>query len=366
MAKERPIADRAARGLAIGAWTLALAALPATPLVPAFAAVAPRASASAAARGTDEVGLLTRRARSRLEFEVPAEKKPDEVRWTGDWLAALAESARRNVPVLAILSDDQSAGFQTMSSAVYSKEGFGALSQKVVLVAAFDGKAHPAKERTVAGATVAWCELFRCSCDDHRASYLVVRDTFAQREYWNPLHVFVGADGIELARAEGHQLTLARLQEELAHATKERAGPWMGYGEYVALLKSVRALVDSREKRGGAHVHRELGKLLQAEQRGSKDAELPRPLKTAAMTAWIVELQAALIEEAEGLIEDALELARGGDRAGAKKRLAAIARGMKGLPIATSAQQELDRFGKDDAPDRVARSGASHGRQDER
>lgn len=360
MAEERPFADRGERWLAIGALTLAVAALPATLLAPVLAAASPSARAVGAARGVDEVGLLTRRARSRLEFEVPAEKKPDEVRWTGDWLAALAEAARRNVPVLAILSDDQSAGFKTMSSAVYSKEGFGALSQKVVLVAAFDGKAHPSKERKVAGATVPWCEQFDCSCDDHRASYLVVRDTFAQREYWNPLHVFVGADGIERARAEGHQLTLARLQEELAHATKERVGPSMGYGEYVALLKSVRALVDSREKRGGAHVHRELGKLLQAEQRGSKDAELPRPLKTAALAAWIVELQAVLIEEAEGLIEDARELVRGGDRAGARKRLAALVRGMKGLPIATSAQQELDRLGNNDAPDRAARSGASH------
>ncbi len=311
-------------------------------------AFAPLASPCPSRSIDDFISPLTQSARRRLEFEVPRERKADEVRWTGDWYGALDEATRRNVPVLAVLSDDQSSGFKSMSSAVYSKPGFGALSQKVVLLAAFDGKAHPSKPRVAANASIDWCDLFDCACDEHRASYVKVRDEFAQREYWNPLHVFVGADGLERARAEGHQLTIERLEEELAHANKDRAHPSFSYGEYAALLASVRALIDQREKRGGSFVHRELGKLLIAEQKGIKDASLPRPLKTAALAQWIGELQAALIEEAEGQIEEALEVARAGDRAAARKRLANVVRGMKGLPVAADAQKQLDKLPADD------------------
>lgn len=312
-----------------------------------FAAAFAGAVAGGAARDEPAMSLLRRRALRTLAVEVPRACKPDEVRWVGSWTGAIEEAARRNVPVLALLSDDQSAGFQSMEKAVYGKDGFGAYSQSVVLLAAFDGTKHANEPREVDGESVAWCKLFDCPCADHRAAFVQVRDTYARREYWNPLHVFVDAAGTELARAEGHQLTLERLIEERDLARAELSGPSLGYRDYRELLERLRATVEGRARRGGAAVHAELARMVATERKSAAAGDGARPLKTEAMARYVESLQAALLEEAEGLVEEALEAKERGDPAGARKRLADVVRGMKGLEPALRAQRELEKLQKE-------------------
>ncbi len=305
-------------------------------LVSSMAMIAVVVTAGAPARG--EEGPTTKRARAALRFELPPLRKPNEARWTGEWFAALEEATRRNVPVVAVLSDDVSAGFNTMKEAVYSTEEFARFTHRVVLLAAFDGKQHPAKPRVVDGREIAWCDLFDCPCDDHRAAFVRVRNDFAQREYWNPLHVFVSPAGKELTRAEGHVLTIDRLKEELAVASKALPGPSLTYVNYRDLLVRLRGLVDLREKKGHQWVDAELGKLLEAEQKAITNAPQQRVLVTAAMVAFVESLRSALLEEGDGLIEDASELIASGDVAGARKLLASVMRSFKGLPPSKAAE----------------------------
>jgi hypothetical protein len=63
------------------------------------------------------------------------------------------------------------------------------------------------------------------------------------------------------------------------------------------------------------------------------------------MAAFVEELRAALLEEAEGRIEDAVDAARAGQPAAARKLLGAIAREAKGLAPEKSAQAALARLG---------------------
>ncbi|MBM4015014.1 MAG: hypothetical protein FJ293_08630 [Planctomycetes bacterium] len=291
-----------------------------------------------------EAGFTTRRARSLLEFALPPPRKITELRWTGDWNAALLEAERRNVPIVAVLSDDASAGFQTVTKFVYSKPEFAAFSHDVVLVAAYGGGKHGATKRMVDGEEVEWCPLFDVPCDDHRASEVLVRNTFAQREFWNPLHVFVSCSGIELTRAEGHELRFDRLEEELKLATRERQGAWLSYRAWRELLERVAALLATRQKRGVAAVHLELGKWVAAEKKAVADPKLPRTLHTPAMVAWVEQLREALLEEAEGRIEDAVDAARAGQVTAARRLLGAIAREAKGLPPEKSAQAALAKL----------------------
>lgn len=286
----------------------------------------------------------TRRARARLEFEVPAAKKKSEARWVGNWSLALEEAGRRNVPLLAVYSDDQSVGFKTVSKTVYALDDFALLTHEVVLLAAFDGDKHPSKPRQVEGREVAWCSFFDCRCDDHRAAFSRVRADYLQREFWNPVHLFVGADAVELTRAEGHEVTLDRLREELAFATKERKGASLSYRDYQALLEKLRELVDQRTKRGHAWVHGELGKLVAAERKAPPETRTARPLGTPKMADFAEELRAAVVEEAEGLVTDAVATAQRGDVAEARRQLSALVRSAKGLGPDVAAQQELARL----------------------
>jgi hypothetical protein len=287
----------------------------------------------------------TRRARARLEFELPAAKKKSEARWVGHWSGALEEAARRNVPLLAVFSDDQSAGFRTVSKTVYASDEFAPFSHEVVLLAAFDGLQHASKPQLDGeGRERAWCSLFDCWCDDHRAAFAKVRADYVQREFWNPVHLLVDADAVELTRAEGHEVTLERLREELAFATKERKGPSLSFRDYQALLAKLRELVDLRAKRGHAWVHGELGKLVMAERTAPPETKTARPLGTARMADFAEELRSALVEEAEGLVADAVATARRGDVAEARRSLVALVRGAKGLGPDVTAQQELAKL----------------------
>ncbi len=306
--------------------------------------VGERVAAGSRAGDEIEAGFTTRRARSQLEIALPPPRKLSEPRWTGDWNAALLEAERRNVPILAVLSDDVSAGFQTVTRLVYSKPEFAEFSHDVVLVAAYGGSKHGATKRMVAGEEVEWCPLFDCPCDDHRASEVLVRNTFAQREFWNPLHVFVSCSGIELTRAEGHELRFDRLAEELKIATRERQGAWLPYRAWRELLERTAALLETRHKRGVAAVHLELGKWVAAEKKAAADPKMPRVLHTPAMVAWVEQLREALLEEAEGRIEDAVDAARAGQVTAARRLLGAIAREAKGLPLEKSAQAALAKL----------------------
>ena len=282
-------------------------------------------------------GDSTRAARARLEFAVPPASPKERVRWVGDCDAALEEARRRNVPVVAILSDDQSSGFTTVSAAVYAKPKFAAFSRKCVLLIAFGGEAHASKLRQSGAGSSAreekWCGLFDVSCADHQRSHERVLRAYAMREYWNPLQVFLepeGPDGIERGRVEGHKTTQERLDEEFA-LVAEPMGPGLDFETYRELLVRLRALVDQREKKGHAVAYGELGKLEVAEERGTKDPSLPRPLRTAAMTAFVGELRRALLAEGDGLLEDAAVLARNGDPNGARKAYSAIEKSFRAL-----------------------------------
>ena len=287
---------------------------------------------------------LTLRARSRLEFELPAARKKSETRWVGHWGAALEEAARRNVPLLAVFTDDQSAGFRTVSKTVYAQDDFAPFSHEVVLLAAFDGKQHASKPKNGDGGERAWCSLFDCWCDDHRAAFAKVRADYVQREFWNPVHLFVGADSVELTRAEGHEVTLERLREELAFATKERKGPSLAFRDYQELLAKLRELVEQRSKRGHAWVHGELGRLVVAERKAPPETRTARPLGTPRMADFAEELRTALVEEAEGLVVDAVAAARRGDVAEARRQLTALVRGAKGLGPDVTAREELAKL----------------------
>ncbi|MSR45600.1 MAG: hypothetical protein EXS13_00770 [Planctomycetes bacterium] len=249
------------------------------------------------------------------------------------------------MPIVAVLADDQSAGFRTVEKLVYSVPEFAAFSHEVVLLAAIDGKQHASSKRIVDGIEVDWCTLFDCRCEEHRASHLKVRDQFAQREYWQPLHVFVSVDGVELTRAEGHEIDFDRLREELKRANQERTGAWWSYRDYRELLERLRVLLDQRSSRGGAAVHVELGKLVAAQKKAQSDPKLTQPLRTEAVVADVEELRAALIEEASGQVEDAAAAARiGGAVVTARRALLSIAREWKGFAPEKAAQSELAKL----------------------
>ncbi len=298
------------------------------------------ATAVIAATEARPQGATTLEARRRLEFDVPPFVRSDQARWVGDFDLALEEALRRNVPIVAVLSDDQSAGFKTVRESVYSQAGFPKFSRQCVLLAAFDGKAHPAKPRTVRGGEVPWCDLFDCPCDDHRSSFLRVRSAYATREYWNPLHVFVASDGVEVGRVESHLTTQRQLDDELARV-RTTMRPSLDFEEYRVLLDRLRACVDQREKKGRGNVHDELGRMLAAETKAEKEGGARRVLKTAAMRKFVEELRASLVDEGQGLIEDADEMARARRFEEARKLLLHVRKSFRGLPPAAAAEKSL-------------------------
>jgi hypothetical protein len=304
-------------------------------------AVAVAAALLTLASGAFPQGATTERARRELAFELPTDPG-ERPHWVGDWGFALDEAVLRNVPVVAILSDERS-GFQTMRDAVYSRPEFAKFSRRCVLLAAFDGRNHGSKEREVDGRKVKWCDLFDCPCDDHVRAAVKVRNDFATREFWNPLHVFVTPAGQEVGRVEGHLTTQDQLDQELKRV-RSTMGPGLDYDEYRELMLKLRAIVDQREKKSHASAHVELGRLLQAETRAEKDSGLKRVLKTPAMKAFVESLQARLLEEGEGLLEDADDLIRRRDPDGARKLLVRVQRSFRGLPPAEEAAKVLAKL----------------------
>jgi hypothetical protein len=295
-------------------------------------------------------GARTLDARRVLAFEVPAVGSDDAPRWLCDWDVALEESARRNVPLVAVLCDEGSA-FKTVTANVYSKPAFAAFSRKCVLLAAFSGRKHGQAARKVDGKPVNGCALFGGSCDDHQKSFTKVQERFATREFWFPLHVFVAADGTEQGRLEGHETTQAQLDDELERVRKPM-GPGLDLGEYRDLLTKLKQLVDPREKRGAASVHGELGALLQAEARADQDAELKRPIRTPAMRRFVAELQSALVEEGEGRVDDAQARIAAGDAEAARKELLLVQKSFKQLAPGARATKLLESLPSSASPKR--------------
>jgi len=295
---------------------------------------------AAAAFAAAAQGPTTERARRDLAFDVPPQIEEYNPRWLGDWSLALEEAERRNVPVVAMLSSDDSVGFNTVNTAVYSHPAFAAFSRRCVLLAALDGRKHGSSVRKVDGADVAWCDLFRCPCDDHVRTAVRVRNEFATREFWNPLHVFLSPQGAELGRVEGHEVRQPQLDEELARVQKTM-GAGIAYDEYRELLLKLRAIVDGREKKGSASAHAELGRLLAAETKAEKDPGAKRLLKSAAMKNLVAALQSALILEGDGLLEDADDLVRERRFDDARRLLWRIQKSFKGLPPAADAAKAL-------------------------
>jgi hypothetical protein len=281
-------------------------------------------------------------ARRRLEVDVPPPLVAEQVRWFGNWERAVAEAKRRNVPIVAMLCDDTSAGFATVRTNVYSRPEFAAFSRKCVLVAAFDGKSHGSKPRKVDGADVAWCDLFGVPCEEHRRSFAHVLEVYCTREYWMPLHVFVAPGGEEIGRVESHKATQAQLDEELALARKQ-VGPSLPYEDYCALLAKLRDVVGQRDKRGRASVHAELGRMIAADRKAEESGG-KRPLFGAALRELVEGLQQALLDEGAGMVADAEALAAGGQVEEARRALRQVKEAFKGLPPAQAAEQALARL----------------------
>jgi hypothetical protein len=303
------------------------------------------AAAAVAAQQEEPVeGSLTRRARRELAFDVPPEPAIGQVRWLCNWFDAMEEARRRDVVVLAVLSDDKSSGFQTVRGAVYSQPEFVRFADRFVLLAAFDGASHGAKKREIDGREVEWCPLFDGLCDDHRQTYVKVKNTYAMREYWNPLQVFLDCQGVELGRVEGHFTTVDKLKEEHDLVTKGR-GAGLAGREHRELLARLRGIVDARTKKGSAWAHRELAKLREAEAKAKASGGKP-VLVTAPMQEFVESLELALLDEGDGLLEDADELARRKDLAGARRLLVEIQRSFKGLAPAEDAVKALAELGK--------------------
>ena len=189
------------------------------------------------------------------------------------------------------------------------------------------------------GAKVPWCKRFDVSCDEHRKLHLQVEERFVSREFWNPLHLFVDGAGNELGRTEGHEIDQARLDREFAKA-KKRLGAPIAPGDYVALMKKLKAIVDGREKGSAASADAELAQLVAAQERAADEA-LRGPLRTSGMLDYVKQLREHIGAEGDALLKLAQAKVRRGDAAGARALLESTARSWRDLPAGRQAKEQL-------------------------
>ena len=315
-------------------------------LAAAFAAPGPLASkaqskaptnAPSGALGEEEQVLAE--AKRRLVVPVAAPESPGKLRWRADWEEGSAEARRRNCPLLIVYSDDKSVGLDSVEAAVYTKSAFADLCRDCVLLIAYDGSDHKSTQRDVAGVKVAWCTRFEVACEEHRKLHKLVQERFVAREFWNPLHVFVDGDGNELGRAEGHDVDQARLDREYGKA-RRRLGAPLPAGEYAALMKKLKGIVDGREKGGAAAADAELGSLVAAQERVGNDWK-SGPLKMKGMVDYVKQLRKRIAAEGDALLRVAQARVRRGDVAGARALLDQTAKSFKELPAGKSAKELL-------------------------
>jgi hypothetical protein len=294
---------------------------------------------AASGQGTSGDDTALADVRRRLTVAPCEAGDPGKPRYRADWMAACDDARRRNCPMLIIFSDDGSVGMKSVVASVHSKPAFATFSREVVLLIAYDGKSHPSTKRASDRGEVEWCGLFDLPCAEHRALYAKVHEKYVTREYWNPLHLFVDAEGKEVARAEGHEIDQARLDHELARA-RRRLGPGLSSGEYAELMKKLKGIVDGREKAGAAAAWRELGDLLAAQERADRDGS-KGALRTAGMADYVRTLRDAIVEEGEIELRQAQALAAAGDVAKARARFERLERSFKELPPGKKAAAAL-------------------------
>lgn len=300
--------------------------------------VASNAPSKAPANALDKEEQALAEAKRRLVVPV-APEPAGKLRWRADWDEGCAEARRRNCPLLVVYSDDKSVGLETVEAAVYTKPAFAELCRDVVLLIAFEGTDHKSSPRDVGGAKVQWCSRFDVACEEHRKLHQLVLERYVAREFWNPLHLFVDADGNELGRAEGHDVDQARLDREYGKA-RRRLGAPLPNAEYASLMKRLKGIVDGREKGGAAAADAELGALVTAQERAGNDWK-SGPLKTKGMVDYSKQLRERIAAEGEALLRVAQARARRGDVAGARTLLEQTARSFKELPAGKSAKDLL-------------------------
>lgn len=314
--------------------------------VAAFAATRPVASTApskAPSSVVDDEEKALAEAKRRLVVPVAVPETAGKLRWRADWEEGCAEARRRNCPLLIVYSDDKSVGLDSVEAAVYTKPAFADLCRDVVLLIAFDGTDHKSTPREVGGEKgaqkVAWCNRFDVACEEHRKLHQLVLERYVAREFWNPLHLFVDGDGNELGRAEGHDVDQARLDREYGKA-RRRVGAPLPAGEYAAVMKKLKGIVDGREKGGAAAADAELGSLVAAQERAGNDWK-SGPLKTKGMVDYVKQLRERIAAEGDALLKVAQARARRGDVAGARALLDQTARSFKELPAGKSARELL-------------------------
>jgi hypothetical protein len=303
------------------------------------------AVAAAGARGVDEEKEL---AEIRRQLVVPVAPAPTsgKPRWRTDREEAANEARRRNCPLLVVFSDDKSKGLDAVEAAIYSKPAFVEFSRELVLLIALDGSSHKSSERDVGGERVAWCGRFDVPCEEHRKLHQWIYERFVLREYWNPLHLFLDAEGNELGRTEGHEIDQARLDRELAK-TRRRLGLAIGAADYDRLMKRLKGIVDGRGRAGAAAADFELGELVAAQERAPehmKDEPARGPLRTAGMVEFVNRLRERIGAEGEAQVRVAEAKARGGDVAGARALLDLTARSWRELPAGKRAREVLAKL----------------------
>jgi hypothetical protein len=303
------------------------------------------AVAAAGARGVDEEKEL---AEIRRQLVVPVAPAPTagKPRWRTDREEATNEARRRNCPLLVVFSDDKSKGLDAVEAAIYAKPAFVEFSRELVLLIALDGSSHKSSERDVGGARVAWCGRFDVPCEEHRQLHQWIYERFVLREYWNPLHLFLDAEGNELGRTEGHEIDQARLDRELAK-TRRRLGPAIGAADYDKLMKRLKAIVDGRGRTGAAAADVELGELVAAQERSPepmKDEPARGSLRTAGMVEYVNRLRERIGAEGEAQVRVAEAKVRGGDVAGARALLEQTARSWRELPAGKRARDVLAKL----------------------
>src|SRR5262249_38354890 len=293
-----------------------------------------------AGRGDEDKALAE--ARRRLAVPGPAAEKAGKGRWRADWDEAADEARRRNCPVLIVDSVDHCVGLESVESTIYAKPAFAEMCRDVVLLIALEGNTHKSALREAGGEKVEWCSRFDVPCDEHRKLHQFVKERFISREFWNPLHLFLDAEGNELGRTEGSEIDQARLERELGKG-RRRLGAALGLGDYTALMKKLKGIVDGREKNGAAAADSELGQLLTAQERATADPARG-PLRTRGMVDYVNQLRDRIAAAGDAQVKVAQAKVRGGDVAAARALLDQTARSFRDLPAGKLAREQLAKI----------------------
>lgn len=264
-----------------------------------------------------------------LDVRVPAPLAEGHARWLADLDQATLEARLRHCPLLVVLTDDESEGFQTMWKQVFQLPEFQEFSENCVLLIAFSGTHHLSQKRMVDGYETEWCSLFDVPCDEHRRSHRHALATYVSEAFWNPLQVYCQPDGTEIARLQGHQLHLAQMVDQLAEAQKAVGDRPMTLEDYRETLEKIKVAIDERGKKGHGSCLRTL------------ESMIKRELKSPEFQGYVQKLITHLVDEGSDMLFAAEELQREGLTLEARKVLTGVVRNFRGYPPAEEAQKRL-------------------------